>query len=210
MLGTLKSMAFFLTVCALLTPSTALAVGLPGYNPGETVPDFVGTYADGSSSTTLYAEGGIKVLAISAVWCVPCEEAALLTNQIINNLATYGHTVSWIEILGEDENGQVADATDGTAWADAAGIGYDEVWVGDGPNTAFGGFLGFGINGNSSSIPLFVVVDENNKMIAGLAGWGGATELADRIHAALVPEPSTAVLSLLALGAMAGRRRRQN
>ena len=200
-----KSLALSVFSC-LLAASPAQA-GF-GYDIGDTVPDFVGTHADGLDDTSLYDLLGQKtVLNLSASWCVPCQDAATAAGQIKSILSTLGHDVNWIEILFENGSYQrPATVVDGLDWADTYGVDYDEVWIGDQATAAFQGFVDALPPFVGFSIPWFVVLDENMTVIGNINEYLGANALAEQVNAIYTPEPTS--LALLGLAGLAILRRR--
>jgi peroxiredoxin len=91
-----------------------------GYAKGEVVPDFrlVDQHGDEVSAWQFY--GNVILLDVSTIWCGPCQQLALETEETWHEYRDQGFV--YVTVLQEDLEAHPPDGEDLLFWADSFGI----------------------------------------------------------------------------------------
>tara|TARA_R100000008_G_scaffold75897_1_gene55367 strand:+ start:66 stop:623 length:558 start_codon:yes stop_codon:yes gene_type:complete len=140
-----------------------------GYLPFELLCDFTLMDQHGNDWSLYDHKGKITVLDLSAMWCAPCRNAALASQNVVNS---FGHDkVQWVTILVEDVERNPPDLADLQSWELAYGNGSEPILAGDRSLLDASGQNGFPL----TSWPTFLILDEDLKIVEILKGWNEQT-----------------------------------
>ena len=140
-----------------------------GYLPFELLCDFTLMDQNGNDWSLYDHKGKITVLDLSAMWCGPCHNAAIASQNVVNY---FGHDkVQWVTILIEDVQRNAPDLADLQSWDSNYGNGLEPILAGDRGLIDISGQNGFDL----TSWPTFLILDENMNIKWISKGWNEQT-----------------------------------
>ncbi len=104
-----------------------------GFEVGEIVPDFRLTDQLGDEVSLWQFYGSVVLLDISTMWCAPCQDLAVHTEETAQDYADQDFV--YLTVLQQNVESEVPDIDDLTTWADTFGITAPVLSDGDGVGT---------------------------------------------------------------------------
>lgn len=138
---------------------------------GYTACDFSSTDQNGDTWTLYEQKGKVVVLDISAMWCPPCQAAAIDITPMVD---FYGEDrLEYVTILIEDVEGDTVEVDDAAIWAQNFGLRNSTVLADNRDNTLSPNGEGNPDGFYFQNLPNFWVIDENSTVLTFIPGYYG-------------------------------------
>jgi len=111
--------------------------------------------------------GNLILLDLSAMWCAPCQKAAMTAQATQDEFESQGFL--YVTILFDDTYGESVEVEDAKLWAESFEITTAPVLVGTRDMLTSGGATDYGFR--VASWPTFILLDRKQKITFTLAGF---------------------------------------
>ena len=137
-----------------------------GHNIGQNACDFALSDKDGEHWQLSDHVGDLVLIDLSAMWCGPCQQAAMTAEETQEAYKAQGF--HYVTILIVDSQNDTVELADQLVWADLFGINTAPVLQGDRDLlTSSGAAHGYPLE----SWPTFILLDRTHTVVFGLRGF---------------------------------------
>ena len=139
-----------------------------GHDIGQKACDFALIDADGELWRLSDHAGDVVLIDLSAMWCGPCQQAAMSVQQIEDSYEDF----HYVTILVVDQTNEAVELAEQQRWAELFGITTSPILQGSRDLLTSSGIRhGYSVQ----SWPTFILLDRSHTVVSGLRGFNEST-----------------------------------